>query len=137
MRTLAGMRSRTSALVLAACLALSPALAGCGGSSADTIRPAQALTLIERNQAVRVLDVRTPEEFATGHLPGAVNVPLADDFEGAIEDLDQRAAYVVYCQSGVRSAEAAGIMVDAGFGSVVDAGGIEQLRDAGAEVVTD
>lgn len=131
------MRSRASALVLAACLALSPALTGCGGASADKIAPAQALTLIDRNDGVVVMDVRTPEEFATGHLPGAVNVPLANDFEGAIADLDEQTAYVVYCQSGARSAEAAGTMVDAGFGSVVDAGGIEQLRQAGAQVVTD
>ena len=128
------MPRRTPALLLAACLALSPALAGCG-SSADTIRPAQALSLIERNADVTVLDVRTPEEFATGHLEGAVNVPLADDFDAAIEELDADAAYVVYCQTGVRSAEAAGTMVDAGFSSVLDAGGIEQLREAGAPIV--
>lgn len=129
------MRRSASALVLAVCMGFSLALAGCG-SSADGIAPEQALVLIEQDATVNVLDVRTPEEFATGHLPQARNVPLADDFDAALEDLDPRAAYVVYCQSGARSAEAAGKMVDAGFTNVVDAGGIEQLRQAGAEVVT-
>ncbi|QWC84001.1 rhodanese-like domain-containing protein [Nocardioidaceae bacterium] len=131
------MRRRTSALLATLCLALTPALAACGGESAQEIAPADALVFIEQNAEAVVLDVRTPQEFAAGHLPDAVNVSLADDFEEQIADLDQDATYVVYCTTGVRSAEASSIMVEQGFTAVVDAGGIEQLQDAGADVVTD
>ena len=58
-----------------------------------------------------VLDVRTPAEFAGGHLPGAVNLDIqARDFLTRLEGLDRGKSYLVYCRSGNRSAKAAQAM---------------------------
>src|SRR5690242_11074803 len=54
-----------------------------------------------------VLDVRTPREFATGHIPGAVNIDVnAPDFGTKVATLDKNKTYLVHCAAGVRSAKA-------------------------------
>jgi phage shock protein E len=54
-----------------------------------------------------VLDVRTPAEFADGHLPGAVNLDIrAHDFLTRLGELDRGKSYLVYCRSGNRSTKA-------------------------------
>ena len=54
-----------------------------------------------------VLDVRTPAEFAGGHLPGAVNLDIqTHDFETRLTGLDRGKTYLVYCRSGNRSTKA-------------------------------
>lgn len=79
-----------------------------------------------------IVDVRTPAEFAEGHLEGAVNIDVsAPDFQAQIAQLDTDADYVVYCRSGNRSAQAISIMRDAGFTSLQNAGG---LSDAAAAI---
>lgn len=68
-----------------------------------------------------LLDVRTPEEFAGGHLPNALNVPL-QVLPGRVADLAAKhPRIVVYCRSGGRSAQAAGLLRAAGV-EVVDLG---------------
>lgn len=63
-----------------------------------------------------VLDVRTPAEFAQGHLPGAINLDAqSEDFRDRLGELDQGDRYAVYCRSGNRSAQALGTMGDLGF----------------------
>lgn len=87
-----------------------------------------------------IVDVRTPAEYAEGHLDGAVNLDVQDaaGFTAALEDLDPGAPYVVYCRSGNRSAAATAQMVDAGFTDVADAGGLQAAADAtGLAIVTD
>ncbi len=70
----------------------------------------------------RLVDVRTPQEFASGHLPGAVNVPV-QDLERRLGELDPKdAPLVVYCRSGSRSARARSILQGAGFRAVHDLG---------------
>ena len=69
-----------------------------------------------------LLDVRTPEEFAEGHLPGAINVPVSE-LPSRISELPKTdAGVVVYCRSGNRSARAAGILREHGFDQIVDLG---------------
>ncbi|PKQ14704.1 MAG: rhodanese-like domain-containing protein, partial [Actinobacteria bacterium HGW-Actinobacteria-8] len=64
---------------------------------------------------VTVIDVRTPAEFADGHLPGAVNINVEDPtFPDAIAALDATADYAVYCRSGNRSRVAMDYMTQAG-----------------------
>jgi rhodanese-related sulfurtransferase len=66
-----------------------------------------------------ILDVRTPEEFNSGHLPGAVNINIQGyDFHEQIEDLDASRPYYVYCRSGARSATACRYMQSKGFTDV-------------------
>ena len=84
-----------------------------------------------------VIDVRTPEEFAAGHVDGAINIDVeGGGFSAGIASLDTAAPYIVYCQSGRRSAIAAETMVAAGFTEVYDMGGIQDWVAAGLPVVT-
>ena len=80
-----------------------------------------------------VLDVRTPAEFSTGHLPAAQNVDFeGTDFATRIAALDKTATYAVYCQSGNRSGKAMEQMAAAGFTHVYDlAGGISAWQSMG------
>lgn len=68
-----------------------------------------------------VLDVRTPEEFAKGHIPGAVNLDFnAPDFQKKVAELDKSKTYLVHCAGGVRSAKACTVMDKVAFTSVVN-----------------
>ena len=78
-----------------------------------------------------IIDVRTPEEFASGHLEGAVNINLqAPDFEEQINALDKNGSYAVYCRSGNRSAEAVSLMENVGFTDVEDYGSVQEASDS-------
>ncbi|SHK33881.1 rhodanese-like domain-containing protein [Rhodothermus profundi] len=84
-----------------------------------------------------ILDVRTPEEFAQGHLKGARNVNvLAADFRERIQalNLDPNAPVYLYCRSGRRSQRAAEILRDMGFRKLYNIGGFNDLARAGAAV---
>lgn len=140
---------RRSLLTVLAVPALALGVVACGGddqaSSSSTptteagavvvLEPLEAQELIEATPDEVVLDVRTPEEFAAGHVPDATNVNVeAADFADRLEGLDPDATYVVYCQSGRRSAIAADKMVQAGFTTVYDMGGITDWQAAGLPV---
>jgi rhodanese-related sulfurtransferase len=73
-----------------------------------------------------ILDVRTPGEFSSGHLPRAINLDYNDNnFEANLNQLDKNKTYLVYCQAGHRSSSAASMMSGKGFKSVKTlAGGI-------------
>jgi len=81
----------------------------------------QARELIQQRAGTAefvILDVRTPEEFAEGHLSGAVNVNLmAPDFESRLVALNRGKTYLVYCRTGNRSAKAIRAMRRLGFRS--------------------
>lgn len=82
-----------------------------------------------------VIDVRTPGEFADGHLAGAPNVDfMAADFAERFEELDLDAATPVYlyCRSGNRSNRAAQLLRSRGFEKAYNIGGYESLVEAGA-----
>lgn len=80
---------------------------------------------------VILVDVRTPEEFAKGHLTNAVNINWnGTDFAAQIEKLDKSAPVLVYCHSGRRSADAAAKMRALGFTEVLELdGGIVKWRE--------
>ena len=86
-----------------------------------------------------VLDVRTPEEFAEGHIEGAIMIDFyRDDFADQLAELDPDQPYLLYCRSGNRSGQTAAIMEDLGFANVADVdGGIIAWTDAGLDVVVD
>jgi rhodanese-related sulfurtransferase len=91
---------------------------------------AEAAPTVEVGATTILLDVRTPDEFAAGHLDGAVNLPVEwDGFAGAITQLDPDADYVVYCRTGRRSALAASQMEAIGL-TVTDLGSIEEAERA-------
>ncbi len=120
-------------IVLVGLLAL-----GCGGkdnAAASSSAPAKASTPAVKNDLatllaakdVLLLDVRTPAEFAGGHVPGAVNVPLSDlaRAPGVIGAKDR--PVVVYCLSGGRSGRAESQLRSQGFTRLVNGGGVEGL----------
>ena len=71
-----------------------------------------------------LLDVRTPQEYREGHIPGSRNVPLQqlDKLDSVVENIDT--VLYVYCQSGARSRRAAGILRHMGYPNVLNIGGI-------------
>lgn len=85
-----------------------------------------------------LLDVRTPAEFASGHLPGAVNLDVESaDFASTAATLDPAKNYAVYCRSGNRSKVAMTALQQLGIPSLFDlSGGIGAWQSAGGEIVT-
>lgn len=85
-----------------------------------------------------IIDVRTPSEFAGGHLEGAVNIDVqAPDFDAQISALDPDGTYYVYCRSGNRSGQAIDRMVALGFTDLTNGGSVESASSAtGIPVVT-
>jgi rhodanese-related sulfurtransferase len=89
--------------------------------------------LAERGPADLVLDVRTPAEYAAGHLVGAVNVDVsAPDFRQRAAALDLSQRLFVYCLSGSRSAQAVGLLRSLGAARVDNLGALAPLVHAGA-----
>lgn len=86
------------------------------GDSAPTISQQDFLARADATQPLLVLDVRTPEEFAAGHVPGAVNIPH-DQLAARLDELNGARDHeiVAYCRSGRRSAMALTTLHDAGF----------------------
>jgi phage shock protein E len=90
---------------------------------------ALAKRLVEQEGAL-LLDVRSGDEYAGGHVPGARNIPH-DELEGRLEEVmaaqggDKNKPIVVYCASGRRSGIAKNILVDAGFARVTNLGGVD------------
>lgn len=123
---------------LAACSTDDAAAPATAGASVTDVDPA-GFAELAADPGVTVLDVRTPEEFAAGHLPGAVNIDSsAPDFADAVAELPKDGTYLVYCQTANRSGVATDRMVDLGFTDVYDLqGGIVAWADAGGQIVTD
>lgn len=125
---------------LAAGVALTLALVACGGQSTGTIEtltPESAAELVAAPPpGLVVLDVRTAEEFGSGHLAGATNIDIyADDFRARLDTLDRTVPYLVYCRSGNRSAQAVDIMRDLGFSQVYEVrGGIVAWTASGLPI---
>lgn len=79
-----------------------------------------------------LVDVRTPEEFAAGHLDGAVNSDYrGGEFAEEMKTWDKKKVYYLYCASGNRSGKAAELMKEAGFQHLYNIGGYEPLKEAG------
>lgn len=90
-----------------------------------SLSPEDGWALLESGRKLTVLDVRTPEEFACGHLPDSINLPLNDLEQRALQTVGNRNKTVlVYCQSGVRSKQATKLLYAHGFTDVHDIGGL-------------
>jgi len=79
-----------------------------------------------------VIDVRTPAEYAGGHLEGALNIDVQGmNFASEVEALDKTADYVIYCRSGNRSGQAISQMQSLGFtGTLTNGGGVDAASQA-------
>jgi phage shock protein E len=128
---------------LSACSSTPPAISG-GAPAGSASSPAMArhLTAAEFSTALKktgtiVLDVRTPGEFASGHLPAARNIDIGGaDFATRIAKLDKNATYAVYCHSGQRSAAALQQMAAANLTHAYDlAGGMMAWENMGGPMM--
>ncbi len=121
-------------------LLLAIALAGCGTSEptpppqpapSAAKDPATARKLVD--SGATVIDVRTPDEYADGHLPSAVNIPV-QDMPVRIAEVDKLVGgdktkpIVVYCAKGGRAAKAKAALEAKGYTQVVNGGGYDDLR---------
>jgi rhodanese-related sulfurtransferase len=122
----------TGALALSACSSSEPtATADAPAEQAGAVPVGEPAARVAREQGRTVIDVRTPEEFAAGHIAGATNLNLQDPgFAAAVAALDPAERYVVYCRSGNRSAAAAAQMRAVGL-DVLDGGGLQTMAAAG------
>ena len=73
-------------------------------------------------KTLNLIDVREADEFASGHLPGAINLPLSDFLE-RYGELDKEKSYHIICQSGARSAQACAFLEEEGYDVTNVAGG--------------
>ena len=104
-------------------------LAGCSApketASYRQISMDEAITMMEEESGYIILDVRTPEEFADKHIPGAVNIPNETISTEKIPELpDKDQLILVYCRSGNRSKQASEKLAALGYTNVVEFGGI-------------
>jgi len=112
---------RFISLAVAGILALA-ALSGLTACASDPIN---------MSQVTAVIDVRSAQEYASGHLEGAVNMDVESaNFAEQISTLDKNGSYVLYCHSGRRAGIALDTMKAAGFTNVVNAGGYQDASNA-------
>lgn len=124
----------TRLLTLAALVFLGTMQTSCAQSASDQTPEVFEKTIQKKGQLV---DVRTPAEYAAGHLPGAVNIDIyAADFEKRLAALDKNAPLYLYCRSGGRSGQALAKAKSLGFKNAVHmAGGIMAWEAKGKKTV--
>lgn len=116
------MRRLITVPLAAAAVLLGLAACSSGPSSAGTV---------EVGANTIILDVRTAEEYAGGHLEGSQLLDFnSGEVAAAIPSLDPEAEYLVYCRSGNRAGQAIALMEQAGFTNVTNLGSLEQAAQA-------
>ncbi len=140
---------RFTALALSVSLVIGVILTGgCAGKEIETpveeaptqlvqdVTAQEAFTLIQNNRDnpdFVIIDVRTPEEFADGHIEDAINLDFySETFRDEVDNLDKNKTYLIYCRSGNRSGSALNIMAELNFREVYNIlGGINQWKAEG------
>ena len=109
-------------------------LTSCGGATYTQISQDEAMQMMQDESDFLIVDVRRPDEFAEGHIAGAINVPneeISDEMPELLPDKDQ--LILIYCRSGNRSKEASQKLADIGYTKVYEFGGINTWE---GEIVT-
>ncbi|MCL2471237.1 MAG: rhodanese-like domain-containing protein [Propionibacteriaceae bacterium] len=100
-------------------------LSACSGGGYKTITAQQAKTMMDQSSSYILVDVRTEQEYASGHIKGAILIPNTEIKTQAPSQLpDKKETILVYCQSGVRAASAAKDLAGMGYTNVYDMGGL-------------
>lgn len=97
------------------------------------IQPAELQKRIDSGERVQIVDVRSAFEFASGHIPGAVNVPLSH-IESTIAGVDRHEPLVLVCHSGARSLDACQRVAESHPGALNLVGGTSAWRASGLEL---
>lgn len=126
-------------LVILTCFLLLPLIGSCSKGTAGVryqkADAREAKSIIDNEDDIVILDVRTKQEYDQGHILNAVLIPdvnLKDEVEGIIPDKNIK--ILVYCRSGRRSAASAKLLIEMGYKNVCDFGGI---NDWPFDIVTD
>ena len=113
-----------SIMLLSACSAT--------GGSANSYRQIsmnEAVKMMKDEKNYIILDARRPDEYAEGHIPGAINIPNEEIGTAEIAELpDKSQLILVYCRSGRRSKEASEKLVKLGYTNIVEFGGIQDYE---------
>lgn len=115
------LAKRTLALIMAAVFMLG----ACGGAGYKQISQDEAMRIMQEETGYLIVDVRRPDEFAEGHIEGAINVPNEEIADEELEELpDKDQLLLVYCRTGRRSKEASEKLAGIGYTNVYEFGGI-------------
>ena len=117
-------------VVLLCVLMLCTGCAGNNGQSEESLYSSitmeDAAVLLESENDYLILDVRTEQEYFSGHIPGAMCIPNEDIDETVVEILpDKEQVIFVYCRSGNRSKQAAEKLANLGYTNIVEIGGVK------------
>jgi phage shock protein E len=137
-----GLKNRKIFFLLISTLLLVGVLSGCSSvtteankesravskkASFNNITPEEAKKRLDSEKGIILLDVRTKEEYDSGHIKDSILTPVDNLKEEAESKLkDKEATIFVYCRSGNRSTAAAKILVDLGYKNVYNLGGINK-----------
>ena len=112
-------------------------LHACDSQAQNKLAPDAFQAALQAAQNVQLVDVRTPEEYRSGYIAGAVNINFYDaDFAQQIARLDKEKPLMVYCAVGGRSGKAAAKLTEMGFKNVTDlAGGMNAWKAASKPTV--
>ena len=102
---------------------LAVVVAGCLFGASGDIDSAKARSLVAGGATL--VDVRSPGEYASGHIEGALNVPVGE-LDGQLSRIPKDKPVVVYCASGIRSSRAASALRAAGYADVHDLGAMSR-----------
>ncbi|OGD83286.1 hypothetical protein A2165_03825, partial [Candidatus Curtissbacteria bacterium RBG_13_40_7] len=124
--------TKVNILILSSLILVSFLFSGCSptaqnqtlGTRAETqtvkaVTPQEAYELIHKNQDLTIVDVRSSQEYDSGHIDNAINLDYSSPtFKSQLEKLDKNQTYLVYCKSGNRSTKTAQIMQELGFSQI-------------------
>jgi len=118
-------------------LASEPAVAKEEGTAVVNVEAEKVLAVLKADPKIVIVDIRTPEEFAAGHLAKAKNINFsADSFKAELAKLDKEKTYLMHCRSGGRSTASLPVWKELGFKRVIHLNsGILGVQKAGVELV--
>ena len=130
------MKKYTFTIVIAILLAATGIYIAHNNSSKPAQNTQQPPSLSAKIESAggQLIDVRTPEEYMTGHANGAINIPLADIQKGDFTKIIKNKPLYVYCHTGVRAGEAKTILEQAGYKSVTSLGALSNWQAQGGLV---
>jgi rhodanese-related sulfurtransferase len=135
------MEKQTQMIVVFAVIVLAAAAyyfmqMGSGDSGYGNVDVAEARDLIWEKGELVILDVRTVSEYESGHLEGAINIPV-EVLSGRLSELNPNDELLVYCRTGNRSTTAVGILSENGYDRIYHMdGGINAWNSAGFPTVS-
>ena len=118
------MKHKYLVLVMALIMTTAFILGSCG-TGYKQISQDEAMKIMDEESGYLIVDVRRPDEFAEGHIEGAINVPnegIAEEMPEELPDKDQ--LLLIYCRTGRRSKEASEKLAKIGYKNVYEFGGI-------------